>query len=700
MKTISMHGKDITASWNEENPQYGGKLELKVVTDARPVSVACAQTSVENGNTGTASGSGKLTGTLAFFVEGSLPQVNPGVDPPLYLDPQEGARFALQLSKPMRITGVYQHKQWWTRPFFTDQFAEIPDRSQLVLLEYQEFTVCLLAICGDIYRTDLRGTEDGSGVTVRLSSNERGRRTVESPALVMTWGTDPYDCISRAGERAVRLVGHPEMLRKNRRYPAVFEKLGWCTWDAFYHEVSAQGITEKLEELKAKKIPVQWVLIDDGWSEVDYETSRLKTLDADPVKFPEGLSGIVRRIKKDYRIPYVGVWHAVTGYWSGLEKDSPADRCFAGNTATTADGRILPAPDRRKAYGFYDTWHGYLKSHCDIDFVKVDGQSNLTVFYEGHDSCGRVSNEIQNGLNASAAVHFDNAIINCMGMAPEDVWHRPSSMVTRTSDDFVPRVPHGFREHAIQNAYSSLWTGLFYTGDWDMFFSEHPENRQNSILRAISGGPVYTSDAVGHSDPAYLLPLVLSDGTVLRCDGIGLPTRDSLFRDPVGEGGAALKIFNHRDGVYYIAAFNIRRDEASCKARISVNDIPVPAGRRWTLFDETAGATAPLAEGRDYVFALAPNDAGMFAIYPEAEITVLGLAGKYIAGGSVKVFGDGRKTIFAEAKDTGTLIFTATMPVSVSDQNGKEISVSEKNGTLTFSAVSGVLYRITALRQE
>jgi hypothetical protein len=42
---------------------------------------------------------------------------------------------------------------------------------------------------------------------------------------------------------------------------------GWCTWDAFYHDVSGLGIQQGLEGFRAAdpaRVP-RWLIIDDGW---------------------------------------------------------------------------------------------------------------------------------------------------------------------------------------------------------------------------------------------------------------------------------------------------------------------------------------------------------------------------------------------------------------------------------------------------
>lgn len=53
--------------------------------------------------------------------------------------------------------------------------------------------------------------------------------------------------------------------RWEKQVPEVARCLGWCTWDAFYTDVSAQGIFGGLQSFKQAGVQPRWIIIDDGW---------------------------------------------------------------------------------------------------------------------------------------------------------------------------------------------------------------------------------------------------------------------------------------------------------------------------------------------------------------------------------------------------------------------------------------------------
>ncbi len=88
--------------------------------------------------------------------------------------------------------------------------------------------------------------------------------------------------------------------------------------------------------------------------------------------------------------------------------------------------------------------------------------------------------------------------------------------------------------------------------------------------RAVSGGPVYVSDTPEAHDFELLRKLVLSDGSVLRADHPGRPTRDCLFAD-VTRDPVLLKVFNSNRDCAVIGVFNCNyhrsRARTACRQR-------------------------------------------------------------------------------------------------------------------------------------
>lgn len=65
---------------------------------------------------------------------------------------------------------------------------------------------------------------------------------------------------------------------------------------------------------------------------------------------------------------------------------------------------------------------------------------------------------------------------------------------------------------------------------------------KHSLLRAISGGPVYVSDKIGDTSPEVLRPLIYKNGEILMMDHSAKPTEDCMFSNPMETG--VLKLQN------------------------------------------------------------------------------------------------------------------------------------------------------------
>ena len=574
------------------------------------------------------------------------------------------------IPEPYEIIANYQHKDWWTRPFFTKNIREVPARTQSLLLKNEQRYYHLLPVCDEVTRTDVKGSEQG--LQISISPFHGGYNQLSTFAFVLGTANNPFELVNQNVKAAIKTAGQNIRPREEKQYPEILDYLGWCSWDAFYHAVNEAGILEKADELKEKKLPVKWMMIDDGWSEVSGK--KLLSFNADQEKFPNGLANTVSLLKENYGVSWVGVWHTLAGYWEGIAPEGLLAKSLDKHLYKTKNGSLIPSPKAVEGFGFWHAWHSKLKKD-GIDFVKVDSQSAISNFMVNNQSVGEAASGAHLALEASCSLHFDNTVINCMGMAAENIWHRPYSAISRNSDDFVPQETNSFKEHALQNAYNSLYHGEFYWGDWDMYWTQNHDDLQNMILRVISGGPIYFSDAVNQTNPDNIWPLIYQDGRIIRCEKPGVPTEDCLFIDPI-KTKAPLKIWNTCKGTGVIAAFHLHEKAESVHGFIGPNDVPNLDGERFVIFDVMTRRHWNVNRDEKISIELAENGVSLYLIIPIQEAaTPIGLLNKLICqDGVVKVWNNENsiKFIVKEGGDFGWVSESEPRRVTV---NGKEVMV-------------------------
>lgn len=175
----------------------------------------------------------------------------------------------------------------------------------------------------------------------------------------------------------------PASLSPRGTGPAFADYFGWCTWDSFYTDLTADGVLGGLNSFKGTGVTPRFIILDDGWqgTTVDDKANshqwggRLTSFDAN-FKFDDGydgfpliehgdsgrdavpepsagtllgaggrnittrhsLSTLVRQIKQLHNVKHMLVWHTLLGYWAGVHvpensegidkdrKDGAADR--------------------------------------------------------------------------------------------------------------------------------------------------------------------------------------------------------------------------------------------------------------------------------------------------------------------------------------------------------------------------------------
>ncbi|ODQ50069.1 glycoside hydrolase [Saitoella complicata NRRL Y-17804] len=273
--------------------------------------------------------------------------------------------------------------------------------------------------------------------------------------------------------------------------------LGACTWDMFYRDVNHPSVISAIRKIQASGTRLQYVILDDGWQRTT-KYGQLQDWNTNE-KFPGGLKALVKDAEEE-GVRRLIVWHALQGYWLGVEDGERVDTPDKLREVASPDAAKdhIDARIPRNAEQFYDEGYATL-SKAGISGCKIDCQATLTTTAHEH------IERLQRAALHASKQHFPGSPqVNCMSHDLSllhtllATTHPSNPYLIRASDDFIP---HNSSSHAPmlkQNILNSGFISMFGLPDWDMFrthLGESPEWVMPHLLsRLISGGPVYVSD--------------------------------------------------------------------------------------------------------------------------------------------------------------------------------------------------------------
>lgn len=583
-----------------------------------------------------------------------------------------------------RYTCTYRREPFWMVPQAGTDPTQVPGETQWLLVDAGDDRVVLIVpLIESPFRASLVGRDGALRVVV-----ETGDPAVigsEALAVYVAVGPDPY-ALCAQGAQAVRARLPRCRLRQEKPVPAFADDFGWCTWDAFYQEVSHEKVREGLESLRAAKVPPRLLILDDGWQSERTIASGERRLTGFPAnaKFPGDLAPTVAMAKQEFGVRTFLVWHALHGYWGGVDPEAFPEldirvvpRSYGpGILATMPNANIewwgalvgVVAPS--SIHRFFHAYHRHLRTQ-GVDGVKVDNQAATEGVGMGFGGRVRLMEAYREALESSVQLLFGGRLINCMSCANEMFYTAEASTLTRTSTDFWPNLPASHGQHLATNAQVGMWFGEFCWPDWDMFQSGHAMGAFHAAGRAVSGSPVYVSDKPGTHDGALLRKLVLSDGTTARALEPGRPTRDCLFADPTTED-RLLKIWNRTPVGGLIGAFHARHhaqpeERRPITGEVSPADVPGLAGSRFAVFAHHAGTLQVLEREERLPVTLPPQGAEVFSIVAiEDGAAPIGLIDRFASGATILRHQRHGRELVIELRDGGTFAcYTARAPRAV-----------------------------------
>ncbi|KAI8828645.1 raffinose synthase or seed imbibition protein Sip1-domain-containing protein [Chytriomyces cf. hyalinus JEL632] len=313
----------------------------------------------------------------------------------------------------------------------------------------------------------------------------------------------------------------PMRLIKPPADPEYLAYLGWCTWNSCYRNVSQDSIEHGLKEMQVRGIQIGWLLIDDGWQGVDDNSLRLESLEFNHFKFPSAET-FIDSINRRYGLKSVGLWHTLAGYWGGVSSAGLGYPIMQVQHFDSSEQRgTMNIVHPSSASSFQNEYHKSKQKTLGACMFKIDDQS----IWERVD--GAQVDSAKQYQDAVMDASFSSPTIWCMAHNLVVLYYTflrvnlsPWKWMLRSSDDYFPDASNSHAWHILSNSFNSLLLsaldsqpgGSGFLLDWDMFQTDHEFAEYHAIARAISNGPVYISDLIGHHDSRIVDRLCCADG--------------------------------------------------------------------------------------------------------------------------------------------------------------------------------------------
>lgn len=423
------------------------------------------------------------------------------------------------------------------------------------------------ALAADNSMSWLKVESDG-GLKLYVSTLGTDVLPRRAPLVLSQEGKSLYGALETAYGR---LASSPDVshlrLRDQKPVFEAFKYLGWCTWEHYHFDINEHKIMGDIEAIEKSELPIRYVLIDDG--HLTHKGRQLSGFEPDAGRFPSGWDNIMGKRSRD-KIKWFGLWYALSGYWEGVSAGNNFPAAVR-NTLVDRHGRMVPGKDSLHIDRFYGHFVKSLKDY-GFDFLKIDNQSFTLPIYMG-DSCAVKYARLCNRSLENQTYLQNVGLINCMAQNVINTDNTYYSNVSRVSIDYQKYNKDKAKSHLFQSYTNTMLQGQCVWPDHDMFHSS--DTICGALMarsKAVSGGPVYLSDAPAQFVPENIWPLIDEEGKVFRPQTPAMPTEESVFLNPL-MGDKSYRVFSRMDnGALSIICYNLSTTSHSVPSFIDAND--------------------------------------------------------------------------------------------------------------------------------
>ena len=367
-----------------------------------------------------------------------------------------------------------------------------------------------------------------------------------------------------------------------------YDSLAYCTWNSLGQDLTQDKILKALDSLSRNKINISTLIIDDNWQslsgkqgETQQSSRGWSDFEANPSGFPNGLAAATKAIRDKYpHVRDIAVWHALFGYWGGIDPDGKIAKTYNTRRCEIGNGNTQLTVDPSSIHQMYQDFYKFLSS-AGITSVKTDVQFMLDELRSTADR-DDYPHPYLSAWTTAHLTHLSGKAISCMSCTPQILFYLflPTTtprVLLRNSDDFFPDISESHPWHIFCNAHVALLTQhLNVLPDWDMFQTSHSYSGFHAAARCLSGGPIYITDYPDQHDVDLINSMTArsmrGETVILRPSTIGKTV--GVYDKYDDRGVLKLGVYHGaaQTGVGMLGVFNIA--EQDVKAVLPITKIP------------------------------------------------------------------------------------------------------------------------------
>lgn len=555
----------------------------------------------------------------------------------LSVDPFTGPRqISLNIGQQSEIQALcaYLHRdtEAFTVPLCVTALSQIPCQSYFVLIqEKQNFTVYFCLSHQDV-SVSLCGTEEGLVLQLKSGASEDSNKV--RPVLIGFKGTHLYETIQKAMKLALSLTGGMgKLLEEKLAPPAWLDSLGWESGIAMGSRVSHENIVDSVKSLVDAGYPPGFVLIDEGWQDLQMnqydKTKLLASFGADPTRFPQGIKGVVDDLAA-LGIKHVGVWHGMMGYRGGIH----SSLAEAYDLPCDSKERYFLGCDLGRTFQFFYDYYAFLRRQ-GISFIKVGDQSSVADFCRADIEVTALYKNLQAAMQAAASIQFNSAHFNTECLRNENLFYWGNSRIARAAEDINVDSPDGVMRAIRNNLTNSLWLQHLMQPDFDAWLTYREYAETMAIFHALSGSINVIGDPAGEHNKSLINKFLLPCGYLLKADRPLTLCQESIFCDPLEEK-KIYKAYTFKGEYGIIGAFNLVSGNRTLHGTISPKDVEGLKGDLFALLSHHNGFIKLVQPDESVAITLKPHQSDVFTLAPVHNgIAVLGGCSYFLTPGPV-----------------------------------------------------------------